>query len=126
MKKLLLLVLLFSTAAGFSQNKIPRSGSDNMTYALANLDEKPELVGNETFKDFFKKNFQNPDKGNGPLKMSFTIEKSGLALDVKVMEGAGDEVVKEAKRVLKSAGKWKPGKKDGKIVRVRYSFTYVK
>lgn len=123
MKKLLLLVLLFSATAGFSQNKTPGSGSDNMTYALANLDEKPELAGNVTFREFFKKNFQGSANLSAPLKMTFTIEKSGVALDVKVMGDVSEAVVTEAKRVLKSAGKWKPGLKNGKIVRVRYSFT---
>lgn len=125
MKNLILVLLILTASTGLAQTQKP-AGSDNRTYALAEVDEKPELEGTVSFSAFFTKHFKSPVKLTAPVKMVFTIEKNGLALNPRLPEGTDLAVVKEAKRVLKAAPKWKPGKRSGNAVRTTYDFTIPK
>ena len=121
MKNLILILLLCAATTGISQTQ--KTNSDNRTYSLNEVDEKPELEGTITFADYFKKHFKSPAKLAEPMKLTFTVEKNGLALNPKLPAGTDAAIVAEAKKVLKAAGKWKPGKKGGNPVRVNYAHT---
>ena len=123
MKKLMLLLFLLISTIGIAQTKTKVPGSDNIIYTLDKTEEKPELLGDMTFDQYFKKNFHVTEKMSEPLTILFTVEKVGLALDIHVAKDVGAGAGKEAIRVIKSAPKWKPGKINGKIVRVLYRYT---
>jgi protein TonB len=52
--------------------------------------------------------------------VGFIVEKDGSVSNVKVLRGIGGGCDEEAVRVIKGMPKWKPGKQDGKPVRVSY------
>ena len=58
----------------------------------------------------------------GRVICQFVVNKDGSIVDVEVVRSGGDPSLdKEAGRVIKSMPKWKPGKKRGKPVRVKYT-----
>lgn len=61
----------------------------------------------------------------GTVKIQFTIDIDGSVKDVKVIEGINFSLDIEAVRVVSMSPKWKPGKKDGKPIRVTYTFPVV-
>ena len=58
---------------------------------------------------------------DGTVKVKFVIGRNGLVQEVEVVERAHPLLNDEAVRVIKSSPKWKPGKADGKPVRVYYT-----
>ena len=91
------------------------------------VDQKPEFPGGEkAMFEFLSKNIVYPEKAKeagiqGRVFVGFVIEKDGSVSEVKIMKGVGGECDEEALRVVKSMPNWKPGKKDGKVVRVSYT-----
>lgn len=62
------------------------------------------------------------EKGiQGRVTLTFVVEKDGSIKDVRVVKGVDPLLDKEAIRVMYSMPKWKPGKKDGVAVRVKYT-----
>lgn len=55
----------------------------------------------------------------GKVLVGFVVEKSGAITEVKVVKGIGAGCDEEAVRVCKLMEKWRPGKQNGKPVRVR-------
>ena len=53
--------------------------------------------------------------------MQFIIEKDGSVTNVKVIKKVNDAIDAEAVRVVKAMPKWKPGKQNGREVRVKYT-----
>ena len=62
----------------------------------------------------------------GKVYIIFIINKNGSVSDVSVKSGIGGGCDEEALRVIKKMPKWKPGKENGKPVRVRrvYPLTF--
>ena len=113
--------MLITASMSFSQNQKVK-GTDNRTYTFKEITIKPELEGKVTFDAYFKKHFTSPVKITAPLNFSFVVERNGLALNTNFPDGTDPAIVKEVKRVLKAAGKWKVGTKDGDAVRVNYVY----
>lgn len=57
----------------------------------------------------------------GTVFVTFVIGPDGQVKDVKVLRGIGGGCDEEAKRVVMSMPKWKPGKQRGKPVSVQYN-----
>lgn len=58
----------------------------------------------------------------GRVICQFVVNKDGSIVDVEVVRSGGDSSLdNEARRVIKSMPKWKPGKQRGKAVRVKYT-----
>lgn len=114
MKKLIF-ILFFFTAITNAQ-----TGADNRTYSLKEITEAP-VPDKVNFIEYFKQNFHGTEKLAGPLQISFVVEKGGVVRDIKTFGNVKPETAKEVVRVIKASSKWKPGKKDGKIVRVLYT-----
>jgi TonB family protein len=80
----------------------------------------------EKLAEFIKREYQNTEtakkeKIEGTVYVSFVIEADGSVSNAQVLRGIGgglDEVAREA--VMKMPG-WKPGKKDGVAVPVRFN-----
>lgn len=80
--------------------------------------------GNDALMSFIIENIQYPEIAKrasveGRVLVQFVVEKSGQITEVKVVKGIGAGCDEEAVRVTKLMGKWKPGKQNGKPVRVR-------
>lgn len=61
----------------------------------------------------------------GIVKVHFVIDKKGRVSEAHVHEGVHPVLDKEAVRVVLKSPKWKPGKKDGKPVKVSYTIPVV-
>ena len=57
----------------------------------------------------------------GIVKVHFVIDKKGRVSEAHVYEGVHPVLDKEAVRVVLKSPKWKPGKKDGRPVKVSYT-----
>ena len=90
------------------------------------VEEMPQYPGGENaLMDYVSKNVVYPkeaqEKGiSGRVFVGFIVEKDGSVSNVKVLRGIGGGCDEEAVRVIKGMPKWKPGKQDGKPVRVSY------
>ena len=90
------------------------------------VEEMPMFPGGEqAMLDYVSKNVVYPkeaqEKGiSGRVFVGFIVEKDGSVSEVKVLRGIGGGCDEESIRVVKAMPKWKPGKQDGKPVRVSY------
>ncbi|MBO6057313.1 MAG: TonB family protein [Bacteroidales bacterium] len=90
------------------------------------VDEMPEFPnGIEGLMDYVAQNVKSPESAKennlqGRVIVKFVIEKDGSVSNVEVGRGWGNELDEEAVRVVKAMPKWKPGKQDGKPVRVSF------
>ena len=91
-----------------------------------NVNEMPEFPGGiEGLMEYVAKNVKYPESARennlqGRVIVKFVIEKDGTVTNVEVGRGWGNELDDEAVRVVKAMPKWKPGKQDGKPVRVSF------
>ena len=90
------------------------------------VEEMPEFPGGiEGLMDYVSKNVKYPESAKeknlqGRVMIKFVIEKDGSVSNVEVFRGWNNELDDEAVRVVKAMPKWKPGKQDGKVVRVSF------
>jgi hypothetical protein len=121
-KQLLTLLLLLTISPIFSQSPLSVVTAP-LEYDATEV--KPEYPGgNEAFMKYVVRSFQMPEvEGlSGEIKVRMVIGVDGKIGDVKIIRDLGDGTGKEAKRVLQSSPKWKPGMIDGKAVAVVYEF----
>ena len=103
--------------------------SNDSVYQI--VDEMPQFQGgDQAMFTYLSENIKYPeeakDKGiAGRVFISFVVEKDGSVSNVEVKRGIGGGCDDEAVRVVKAMPKWKPGKKDGKPVRVSYMLPIV-
>lgn len=57
----------------------------------------------------------------GKVLCEFVVNKDGTIVDVRVVRGIDRSLDNEALRVIKSMPAWKPGRMNGKAVRVKYN-----
>ncbi len=57
----------------------------------------------------------------GRVIIQFVVEKNGSISQAKVVRGVDPSLDREAMRVVKKMGKWKPGRQAGKAVRSRFT-----
>lgn len=90
------------------------------------VEDEPEFPGGtKALMEFISKNLRYPafaaENGiQGRVTLSFVVEKDGSVTDIQEMRSPSEDLTKEAKRVVQSMPKWKPGKQRGKPVRVKY------
>lgn len=110
--------------------------TDDIEIAMPAVQEKPIFPGCENEKDklacfqtniqkHIRKNFRYPEDEmgldiSGKIFVMFTIQKDGSIGNIR-MRGPTTNLEKEAGRVIKILPKMKPGKQDGKAVRVPFS-----
>lgn len=93
---------------------------------LISAEEMPEFPGGMTaWAKYLNKNLQYPaiareNEIQGRVTVSFVVEKNGEITNIKVLRGIGAGCDEEAIRVIKKSPLWKPGKQNGKTVRVSY------
>lgn len=88
-------------------------------------DVMPEYEGgHQAMYQFLSENLQYPEiaqinKVEGEVYVSFVINKVGEVERVMVMNSLDPHLDKEAIRLVESLPKWKPGKKDGSLVKTQ-------
>ena len=75
---------------------------------------------------YLRENIKYPpiaaEKGvQGRVIVQFVVMKDGTIDDAKVVRSVDPYLDAEALRVINAMPKWKPGKKDGQAVNVRYT-----
>lgn len=91
------------------------------------VDEMPEFPGGmEKLIQFIADSIHLPKcvtEGNveGRSIVEFVVNRDGTLSDFKIFRSLHEDCNVEAIRVLKLMPRWKPGKEDGKLVRVRYA-----
>ncbi len=99
---------------------------DNKVFTV--VEQQPEFPGGQgAMYKWIGENLKYPSEARnnglqGKVIMQFTVEKDGSISSVRVVRdavggGAGDE----ANRVVKKMPTWKPGRQNGKSVRVQYT-----
>ena len=103
------------------------TGSDNEIYNTTSIEVYPEFIGGmKEWTKFIQRNLRYPamamDQGKqGKVFVSFVVEKDGSVSNVTVIRGIGYGCDEEALRVISKSPKWKPGKQNGRNVRVKYT-----
>lgn len=127
MKKILFPIIismafLFAGADAFAQD----TKDADPRYLL--LDEHPTFKGGSPndFALWVAKNVKYPKYAKeagieGTVLVHFVIDKKGKISEAHVHQGVHPVLDEEAVRVILKSPKWKPGKKDGKPVKVSYT-----
>lgn len=119
MKKVLLLAfcLLIANINIFAQQ--------NTIYEI--VEEIPEFPGGVAkMNEYLSNSIIYPEYAvdnniEGKVILEFVIDIDGTITDIKIKHSVHESLDNEALRVVKSMPKWKPGKNDGKLVRVKYT-----
>lgn len=96
------------------------------------VEYKPSFQGGDPnkFSEWVSQRLVYPDdakeKGlQGRVTLQFRVEKDGTVTNVKVLRGLDPSLDKEAVRVVSMSPKWTPGKKNGRVVPVIYTFPVI-
>lgn len=98
-----------------------------ITYDLANVQQKPEFPGGEkAMYEFMNKNIHYPaaaqeDGIEGTVVVQFTIAKDGSVTGAKAVRSPHESLSNEAVRMVMSMPKWTPGRNNGQAVKVNYT-----
>lgn len=91
------------------------------------VEAQPEFPGGmQALSNFLSNNIRYPrisrDNGSqGRAFVGFTVNSDGSIQDIEIMKSTGDiHLDMEAIRVVESMPKWKPGRQNGKPVRVKF------
>jgi len=129
MKKLitiLLICLVSFLAAGLSSCT---STVTEKVYAYNQVDVEPRFpAGEKAFSMYLRKNIPSALNADQSGVASFTVTKTGLLTDIKIMQSVDDAVDAEAKKAFQNSPKWIPAKKDNHAVNVSFvlPFSYLK
>jgi periplasmic protein TonB len=89
--------------------------------------EMPEFPGGDEGRiKFFFDNIKYPEMARqigiqGKVFYTFVVEKDGSISNIKLLRGIGAGCDEEAERVLALMPKWKPGRQNGREVRVQFN-----
>ncbi|MGY6560934.1 MAG: TonB family protein [Luteibaculaceae bacterium] len=106
--------------------KAPESGQKT-TEIFSYSEVQPEFPGGASaLNRFISENIVYPALAReaniqGLVIVQFVVEPDGSITNVEVIRGLITDLDKEAKRVTELMPNWKPGKQDGRAVRVRFT-----
>lgn len=101
----------------------PENEKKNFTF----VEQMPEFPGGQAkMMEYLSKNIHYPQEAikngvSGKVFVRFIVTEAGNIEDVEVVRRVNPLLDREAVRVVKSMPKWKPGKQNGKAVRVYYN-----
>ncbi|MCX2450460.1 TonB family protein [Pedobacter sp. PLR] len=107
--------------------KVGNDVNDTKIYDFVSVEQQPAFPGGmENFYNYLKSTVKYPKLAQenniqGKVFLSFTVEKDGSLVDIKVERKLGGGTDEEAVRVLKESPKWVPGITDNKVVRVKFN-----
>lgn len=101
-------------------------------FDIEQLDQIPVPVNNRkaiSLKEYISNEMKYPEASinlgiQGTVKISMVIEEDGINSNIVVIQSVGGGCDNEAIRILQGI-RWKPGMKDGKIVRTKSMFEVV-
>lgn len=123
-KKLIYLLLIFATFNLVAQNS-HWEYNDEETYVI--VEEMPEFPGGQkAMLEYLYRNITYPKMARengiqGIVLITFIILADGSITNIELKRDPGGGCGEEAKRVIKTMPKWKPGKLDGKPVAVSFN-----
>ena len=91
------------------------------------VEEMPQYPGGpQALFEFLSQNVQYPKEAakagiQGRVIVTFVVEKDGSICESKVVKSVDPSLDAEALRVINAMPNWKPGKQNGKVVRVKYT-----
>ena len=91
------------------------------------VEEMPQYPGGpQALFEFLGKNVQYPEEAEkagiqGRVIATFVVEKDGSISNANVVKSVDPLLDAEALRVINAMPNWKPGKQNGKVVRVKYT-----
>lgn len=100
---------------------------DGKTYPYTFNMQAPEYKGGQkAWNSFIASNTKYPadayrDGKKGAVKTSFVVDGTGKIVDIVIEKSVDYSLDEEAKRVLRYASKWEPGKQRGIPIRVKYN-----
>lgn len=106
--------------------KVASNGADDDDVYDA-VEEMPEFPGGQAkLLEFLARNVRYPVKAQekgiqGTVIISFVVGKDGNVTEPKVLRSLDPLTDAEALRVISAMPKWKPGKQNGKPLRVKYN-----
>lgn len=106
--------------------KVASNGADDDDVYDA-VEEMPEFPGGQAkLLEFIARNVKYPVKAQengiqGTVIISFVVGKDGNVTEPKVTRSLDPQTDAEALRVISAMPKWKPGKQNGKPLRVKYN-----
>lgn len=94
---------------------------------LMKVEITPTFMGGDlmTFRNWVQNRLQYPAAAQrngiqGTVMVCFVVETDGCLSEIKILQSPDPSLSQEVMRVVKSApNKWKPGRQNGKVVRVR-------
>jgi len=121
MKCSLLSICLFIGINGNAQSIYPDTVANHTIYMYVEQMPKCEYNLNEYIRSHIHYPAIARAHGiEGQVSVSFIVNENGQISDCIVVKGISNECDAEALRVVKEMPLWKPGKQDGKAVKVRY------
>ena len=99
-----------------------RGGEEEPVFAIA--EKMPEFPGGQpALRSYLMSHFEYPEEAldatvNGPVQISFVVNKDGTIRDAHVVRGQHFALDTEALRLVKGMPPWTPGQQHGKLVNV--------
>lgn len=88
-------------------------------------EELKQCAQNELLKYIYKKltypRRAREENIQGEAKIQFVVDEDGDMIDIKALNGISKDIKKECMKLIDKMPKWRPGMKDGKPVKVRYT-----
>ena len=97
--------------------------TDEPIIEMKDADAQPMYyAGSDALYEFIEQNFKKPEVPEliGKVFVSFIVEKDGTLTNIATTRDIGFGTGAEAERVMQLSRNWIPGRKDGKVVRVKY------
>jgi TonB family protein len=95
------------------------------------VEQMPEYPGgDDKLEHYFKENLNYPSKEKemgieGRVICGFIVNEDGSLSDIKIVRSISEGCDEEAIRLIKNMPNWKPGKQNGKAVKVSYSLPII-
>ena len=128
MKKICLMLMLALLGFGAAaQSEVTPAATADEDEVFVIVEQNPEFPGGmEGLYRYLATNINYPDEAKaknieGRVLVSFVIERDGSVSNVRAVRSPDEMLGREAERVVKAMPKWKPGKQQGKAVRVQYN-----
>lgn len=134
---LVLLIQINSLSISAQEDIVPINKDsrlfDAIVYSNSSVDESPKFPGGEKeMLKFYRDNspYQISAKEREGLTVYYrlVIDEKGKIYDFKILRGQDEELNQLTEEIVKKMPKWKPGKKEGKKVKVMrlFGITYIR
>jgi len=128
MKQVLLILSLASAAISYGQSGTGDVNGIDPAVAQPQIYQYVEQMPSAPYSlgEYLSRNIHYPDSARkagieGRVIVKFVVGESGNISDAQVFRGIGYGCDEEAVRVIKNMPPWKPGKQNGKAVKVYYT-----